>query len=180
MLNFIRKKAIGFTATAFSLMAMVLVMGAPAYALNVDQNRIVSARVYPYQMVHYYRLTVNYNDPRISTGQLFGSLPKNAYILSIDADVTTAFNAVTTNVLTIGATSANANEISASGTLAPGTLGIQHLTTAAGLGVAVTGNPTYQNSNGDVGLYVKYTQTGTAATAGSVTIVIAYVPNNDM
>lgn len=153
-------------------------MAIPAYALSVDQTKIVPARNYFLQEVHYYRLTINFNDPRIATGQLFGGLPNGSYIMAIDADVTTAFNAGTTNAITIGITSASANEVVASGITA-GTIGVYHLTTAAGLGVAVTGVAGNQTVNG-VPLYAKYAQTGTAATAGSVTIVITYMPNNDM
>lgn len=152
----------------------------PAAALNVDQNRIPQTRIFPYQMIHYYRLTINYNDPRIGTGQLFGYLPAGSYILSIDADVTTAFNAGTTNYVTIGATQASANEIVGNSTLTAGTAAVSHLTTAPGLGLVVTDNATYQNTYGDVPLYAKFAQTGTAATTGSVTFVIAYIPNNDL
>lgn len=161
----------------------------PAYALYNDQTKKYLPRYYNGQIVQYYRFTLNWNDPNISTGQVFGALGCNAYILSIDADVTTAFNAATTNSVSIGVTSASANEIVAGGTssgtnIVAGSTGINHLTTAAGLGVIVTGNTSDQINNGPVPcyvpLYAKYAQTGTAATAGSVTVVIAYVPNNDM
>lgn len=171
--------ALGLTLALFGAAVM------PASALYNDQTRKYMPRQMPGQVVNYYRFTLNYNDPRINVAQLFGALPANAYVLSMDAYVTTAFNAGTTNVITIGATTA-ANEISASGTIAPATLGVQHLTTAAGLGLAVTGSNTYiVGATGGpippyVPLYVEYTQTGTAATAGQVTVVIAYVPNNDM
>lgn len=161
------------------------------YALNVDQTRIVPARTCQVgQNVCYYRLTINYNDPRIGTGQWFGTLPQNAYILRIDADVTTAFNAATTNLLTLGATAASANEIVADCSTATACIsdhtttiaaGISHLTTAAGLALAITGNTTYQTAlNGAVPLYAKYAQTGTAASTGSVTFVIEYTKNDDM
>lgn len=166
------------SAFRIGLLAFVAALGVasfaigPALALSVDQTRNPVVRQLTEQAVNYYRLTINYNDKDIGSGQFFGALPANAYILSIDADVTTAFNAGTTNVITLGTTASNANEVVASGITA-GTIGVYHLTSAAGLGLAVTSgvSPT---------LYAKYAQTGTAATAGSVTIVIAYVPNNDM
>jgi hypothetical protein len=34
-------------------------------------------------------------------------------------------------------------------------------------------------AEGGVGVFVKYAQTGTAATAGQAVFVIQYVPNND-
>ena len=171
-----------FTAALFSFVVGPII--GPANALYNDQTRKYLPRIIPEQAVQYYRFTLNFNDPNISTGQVFGALGCNAYILTMDAYVTTAFNAGTTNVVTVGATSASANEIIASGTITPGSTGVQHLTSAAGLGTAITSNATYQQNGGVVPcyvpLYAKYAQTGTAATAGAVTVIIAYVPNNDM
>lgn len=163
----LRDSVLGF-AVAAALIGLSL---APAAALQVDQTRNPVVRQLSEQAVNYYRLTINFNDQNIGSGQFFGALPANAYILSIDAYVTTAFNAGTSNTVTIGTTKSSANEIVASGITA-GTIGHYALTSAAGLGLAVTNgvSPT---------LYAKYAQTGTAATAGSVTIVIAYIPNND-
>lgn len=156
------------------------VVNAPAYALYNDQTRVFNPRLFSEQEIHFYRFTVNYNDPNIGTAQKFGSLPANAYILSIDAHVTTAFNAGTTNYLSIGVTT-SANELvaqtGANASVTMNSATVQHLTAAAGLGLAVTGNGTYTGS--PVNLYVKYAQSGTAATAGSVTVVIAYIPNMD-
>ena len=71
-----------------------------AFALNVDQNRQVPTRLLITQQVHYYRLTVNFNDPRISTAQKFGRLPSNAFINRVACHVTTAFNASTVGLST--------------------------------------------------------------------------------
>lgn len=152
---------------------------APASALVTDPNKNFPARTCEEsQQVCYFRVTINWNDPRISTGVWFGTLPKDAYILAIDAYVSTAFNAGTTNVVTLGATT-TANEIVASGITA-GTPAVYHLTTAAGLATQVTSNATYQTAlNSAVPLYAKYAQTGTAATAGAVTIVLTFAKNND-
>lgn len=160
-----------------------------AFAISNDPNRTFPPRDLHSEAVHFYRATINFNDPRIATGQQFGALPNNSYILAIDSQVTTAFNAATTNVLTIGVTAASSNELVADGASATANIsnntttiatGIRHLTTAAGLGVTITGNTTYQNgSGGGVPLFAKYTQTGTAATTGSATIIIAYIPNID-
>jgi len=150
----------------------------PAFAISIDPNKTIPARQAPTAQVNYMRATVNYNDRSISSGVWAFTLPANAYIMSIDAYVTTAFNAGTTNTVTVGATT-TANEIVASGITA-GSTGVYHLTSAAGLGLAVTGNSTYQTqANSAIPVYFKYAQTGTAATAGAVTIVITYVPNND-
>lgn len=154
-----------FLLSAFAISA--------AFALSVDQTRIMSKRDLSLQAMHYYRLTLNYNDPNISTGQAFGALGQNWYIYAIDCHVTTTFNASTTNVVTFGTTKANANEVMGSGDLNEASATVQHLTSALGLGLNAT-------SAADVTLYAKYAQTGTAATQGSVTCLIEYSPNNDM
>ena len=154
-----------FVLSAFAITA--------AFALQVDQTRIFPARQLTEQALNYYRLTVNFNDQNIGLGQQFGTLPVSAYVYAIDCHVTTAFNASTSNAVTFGTTKANANEIVASGISgAPLATGILHLTSAAGLGLAVTAGVSAP-------LFVKYAQTGTAATTGSLTCVIEYAPNND-
>jgi len=164
------------TLLAFALALLPL---APAVALITDPNKIIPERSCPGNNVCYYRVTINFNDPRISTGVWFATLPKGAFVLSIDAQVTAAFNAATTNVVTLGTTQAAANEIVATGITA-GTLGVYHLTTAVGLGLTATNNVAYQTAiNGNVPMFAKYTQTGAAATAGSVTIVVTTIKNND-
>lgn len=159
--------------TAAALVS-VFAIGA-AFALNVDQTRTMVKRYDPTNYhPNYYRVTINYNDPGISAGQAFGALGQNEFIRAIDCHVTTAFNASTTNVLTFGTTKASANEIVQSGQItASSTTARQALTSAIGLGVNAT-------SAGDVTLYAKYAQTGTAATAGSMMCVMETIPNNDM
>jgi hypothetical protein len=166
----------------------------PSYAVSEDPQVHAGTKIIPartcidIQSLCTIRVTVNYNDAFAGSAIWFATLPKNAYILSIDADTTTAWNAATTNLLTVGATRTSANEIVADGASATANIsnhtttiatGILHLTTAAGLALAITGNSTYQTqTDGAVPLYVKYVQTGTAATAGSTTLVITYVVNN--
>jgi hypothetical protein len=161
-----------FLRTAAALLLSALTVGA-AFALSVDQTRIFSKRDLSQQELHYYRLTINWNDPNISVGQAFGALGQNWYIHSIDCHVTTAFNASTTNVVTLGTTKTNANEVFGTSDLNEASATVQHLTSALGLGLNAT-------SAADVTLWAKYAQTGVAATAGAVTCVIAYAPNNDM
>jgi hypothetical protein len=170
--NAFRSAVAGLLMGVTTSLALLTPM-APALALTVDQTRNFPARLSPDQQLAYYRLTINFNDQNIGAAQQFGALPAGAYIYAIDAYVTTAFNAATTNVITIGTTKASANEIVASGITA-GTPGVYHLTAAAGLGLAVTSGASA------VPLFAKYAQTGTAATTGQVTILIAYAANNDM
>lgn len=151
---------------------------APAFALNSDPTKIIPAReCSDTQNVCYIRATINYNDPRISSGVWAFTLPANAYITQILGDVTTAFNATTTNSLTVGATPTGTDFVASTSITSAGIL---VLSSAAGIGLAATGNTANQTAiNGGVPVYFRYTQTGTAATAGSVTIVIAYAMNND-
>lgn len=162
-----------FRGTIAALVAMFAIGG--AYALSVDQTRTMVQRYDPDgYSPNYYRVTINYNDAGIGSGQAFGALARNTFIRSIDCHVTTAFNASTTNVLTFGTTKASANEIVQSGQItASTTTSRQALTSAIGLGVNAT-------SAADVTLYAKYAQTGTAASAGRMTCVIETIPDNDM
>ena len=157
-------------------LAVVALSAWGALALNVDQNRNTVARANQTQQTSYYRLTINYNDSNISTAQKFGRLLQNTFISNVACHVTTAFNAVTTNYVTLGTTSSPSeimNPSIATKSIAPGTLGYQQITAATSLGVSVT-------SAADVDLYAMYKQTGTAATAGAVTCILEFIPNNDL
>ena len=183
-------------ATAAAISMGLVFAPLMAWALQEDPQvysggKIIPPRVFYTQQVAYVRGTINFNDPNIGNGVWFASIPAGAYILSMDAYVTTAFNAASTNLLTIGATKTGADWLASSGANASVTLGstgLTHLTAAAGLGLAVTNNTSLQTGYNASGLspiaayvpvFARYTQTGTAATAGVVTVVIAYVQNND-
>lgn len=165
---------------ALSVALTAFVFTVPVLALTSPPS--FSPRELPLQTTHYFRKTVNFNDANISAGVKFAAIPQNAYITGIRCYVTTAFNAVTTNVLTIG-TTATGTDILAGGTTAntncnPASTGNQPLDSAAGIGLGVTAG-TATGAQGGFDLFVRYTQTGTAATTGKVTYVISYVPNND-
>lgn len=145
-------------------------LAASAFALNVNQNNDLPARLLGTQQVSYYRVTVNFNDPNISTAQKFGTLPQLSFIDDVKCEVTTAFNAGTTNVFTLGTTT-TATEIVNAGDMSEASTGVTQVTRGWGRGLTASGDTT---------LYAKYTQTGTAATAGAVTCVIKFIPNNDL
>lgn len=152
---------------AFTVFALT---GIGALALNVDQNRTIPARLNTTQQVSYYRVTVNFNDPNISTAQRFGTVPIGSFFTDVKCEVVTAFNAVTTNVLTFGTTT-TATELVAAGDVDELTAGVYTATRGLGRGLTAAA---------EVGLYAKYTQSGTAATAGVATCVFAFIPNNDL
>lgn len=172
---------LNFKGRMGALALLGLVIGGTA-AVALTSPPSYPPRQLPLQTSHYFRKTVNFNDANIGAGVKFGALPQGVYITSIRCFVTTAFNAGTTNVLTLG-TTATGVDILAGGVTAntncnPASTGNQPLDAAAGVGMTVTaGTPT--GSTGGFDLFVRYTQTGTAATAGSVTYVITFVPNND-
>lgn len=128
-----------------------------------------SARQYHEQLVHYARFAVNYNDAGIASGVAKQTLPAGAIVLNTDVLVTTVFNAATTNVLTVGLNGATANNLVGSGDV--------NEASAQMFGSIV---PTAtQPLSADTPIYVKYTQTGTAATTGAAVVIVKYVPNND-
>jgi hypothetical protein len=131
-----------------------------------------TARQLPYQVSHFLRFTVNFNDASIAAGVGKQTLPKGAIITGTDVYVAAAFNAATTNVLTVGTnTPANNNIVAAADadeTTIALTKGIKPTGTALGPLAA------------DAQVFAMFTQTGAAATAGSAVVIISYVPNTDL
>lgn len=123
------------------------------------------------QQVHYIRFTVNYNDTGISSGVVKGTIPADAQIVGILANIQTVFNAATTNVLTLGTTSA-ATQYVAAGDLDETAAATTQIAPSAAWG-------SVSRPSVDTDVYVKYAQTGTAATTGKATFVISFVPHND-
>ena len=68
-------------------------------ATNTQQT---NARQYPYEMVHYVSFTANFNDTGIATGVGKQYIPAGSLVLGTDVYIDTAFNAGSTNVLTVG------------------------------------------------------------------------------
>lgn len=127
------------------------------------------ARFQSRQVVNTWRKQVNFNDAGIgATAGVAGiMLPIGAFILRVMVEIVVAFNAVTTNVLTVGS-NATANNIVAAGDVDEAAVGIYDVT--RGLGRSLT-------AAADTLVSVKYTQTGTAATTGQAEIVIIYEAN---
>lgn len=119
-------------------------------------------RLTQYQMPHYFRKRVNFNDANIAAGVLMGTLPAGAMLVWQAVRVNTAFNAGTTNALNVGTTAGGTQlftDVASAGARAPA---------VANLSFAV-----------DTDIFVAYAQTGGAATAGQADIVIGFAPNND-
>lgn len=124
------------------------------------------ARQDPRQVTNTLKKTVNYNDPGIGSGVAFANwLPKGAFITSVQTEVVTAFNAGTTNVLTVGTNATSYNNIVSSSDVTEGTPGVYSSTGGLGRSLA---------NSADAQVFAMFAQTGTAATAGQAVIVITY------
>lgn len=104
-----------------------------------------------------------------ANGITIGTLPNGAVILRTSVFVTTAFNAATTNVLTVGRVG-GLEDLMASATAVAGTAGAKVQN-----GRATGVNPV----SGDTNVQVRYTQSGTAATAGRALVVVEFYPAAD-
>lgn len=124
-----------------------------------------NARELPWPALAYISKSFAYNTTGIDTDQtvVVGQLPEGARIFDCVVVTTTAFDAASTNVISIG-TGSSTNEYLSAVDIT--NLGGAVITTAK-RGLVV---PT-----GGVVVYAKYGQTGTPATTGAATIVLSYI-----
>jgi hypothetical protein len=125
-----------------------------------------SARDNGSQNVQTISKTVAFNTIGIGTSDTVkvGRVPAGAQLLPTVVNVTTAFNAATTNVMTVGTSAGSDADIVAASDFDETALGGTLVNRGLGITFAV-----------DTDIYVKYTQSGTAATAGVAQIVIPFV-----
>jgi len=109
---------------------------------------------------------LNYNTTGASSGVKIGTIPANAVVQSWRATVETAFNAGTTNPITIGTTATGA-EIAAAASITSGTAGSYTGSPAAAAG--------WKQQTADQAVYCSYIPTGAAASAGKAIIVLHYI-----
>lgn len=120
----------------------------------------------PRQVVNTLKKTVNFGDAGISTGVAFdNSLPMGAVILQVIVEIITVFNAVTTNVLTVGTNSTTFNNIVAATDVNELAVGVTNVTRALGQSLTAAAA---------LAVYAMYTQSGTAATTGQAMITITF------
>ena len=100
-----------------------------------------------------------------SSAVAIATIPAGAQIVNINIDVTTAFNAATTNTVTVGKTG------SAAAFVASTSVG-----SAGRASVATTGvySAWADTGTSDISATITYSQTGTAATAGAARVTIVY------
>lgn len=110
-----------------------------------------------------------FNTANIANGVKVATIRASArhpVLLEVWAEVITAFNAATTNVLTFGTDAASANQILAAADITEGTPGFYPANAAV----------KFLRITADTDLYVKYTQSGTAATTGNALIYVNVTP----
>lgn len=177
--------AAGIALSVLAASVLVLAPIANAQVITSTTNpRQPGPRQFQTQQTHFIRATLTFGMcvqvSNACTAKLAGaSLPYNSIVKAVTAYVYTAFNSTTSDVIILGTTSANANEIVSS------TVNIHAQSTVAATVVATafnsTGNTVAQSgTNGGLDLWVKWTAgTGNTATAGLVSLVIEYFPPID-
>lgn len=106
------------------------------------------------------------------TETVIGTLPANSQIIDINVDVSTAFNAGTTNTMDLGdgTTSglyADNLDVSSAGR-------VRAVSDVSQIGNLV------DIGTSDVALTATFNQSGSAATAGVAQVTVLYVPNNNL
>jgi len=100
-----------------------------------------------------------------ATAVTIATIPAGAQIVDINIDVTTAFNAGTTNTVTVGTSASAAAYVTSTS-----------VGSAGRASVASTGVYSAWANTGtsDVSATITYSQTGTAASAGAARVTIVY------
>lgn len=127
-----------------------------------------TARQDPRQVVNTLKRTLNFNDSDVAQAAIGtlpsgNDLPQNAQVLDVTVQVVTAFNAATTNQLTLGTNSNSWNNFIVNTDVNLAATGVTSV--KRGAGAVFT-------SGSDTALYAVFTQSGTAATAGQAIITV--------
>lgn len=137
-------------------------------ATNVPGN---TARDNTPQVTNTFRKTLNFADAgAFANGLPVFILPAGALVKASSVDVSAAFNAGTANDVTLGTNPTAYDNILTSAQIAAGTQGVKR-------GLAPTVR--VDQITAPTMVYLKTNLTGTAATAGQLTIVVEFIPNRD-
>lgn len=127
--------------------------------------------------IMYLRRTVSFDTPYADVvggantyGVPIGAMEAGCVPLYCHVTIETAFNAATTNVLVVGTVDDDDGFATTAGTV-PGTVGFKGNQTGALTGIPLASNKV---------VYVKYTQTGTAATTGKATVVMTFANKQEV
>lgn len=176
-----------FAAAGIALSTLAVAGLIPAYAqvaptTSTDPRQPVP-RIFPSQQVAYSRTTFAFNSctqaSNVCTVKIKNaSLPYNAVILRVTANVYTAFNSTSTDVFTLGTTSANANELVSSG-CSIHAQGLVSCTVLAGASTAIGASTAQSGSNGGFDMFMKWTGGGGTPSTGLMSLIVEYVMPND-
>ncbi len=119
--------------------------------------------------VHFIARTVNFDDDTtaggLAAGFLMGTLPKGALIVTAGGNIETAFNAGSTNILSIGIEGdSGLDDLATSSTFTEGTPG--------GYSAAFPRAPLTANKD----VYASYIWTGSTPTTGKAHCAVTYIP----
>lgn len=107
--------------------------------------------------------TIAYTD---SSAVTIGTIPANAQIINVNIDVTTAFNAGTTNTVTVGKTGSAAAYVTSTSVGSAGRASVATTGVYSAWANVGTSDVDYAT--------VTFSQTGTAASAGAARVTIVY------
>jgi uncharacterized membrane protein len=107
--------------------------------------------------------TIAYTDTSAIT---IGTIPANSQIINVNIDVTTAFNAGTTNNVTVGKTGSAAAYVASTAVGSTGRASVATTGVYSAWANVGTSDVDYAT--------VTFSQTGTAATAGAARVTIVY------
>lgn len=127
------------------------------------------ARQDPRQVSNTLRYEFNFATPGLAAGVQIGVLPQGAFITLEMLEIVQAFNAGTTNPITVGTVGAAYNNLLAAGENTPATPAV-YVAPATRLGRSLT-------AAGDTPVFLKYTPTGAAATTGIGILVLEFEGN---
>ena len=157
----------------FSLLATA------AFALTVPPT--FSPRMFQTQQVHYMRFTVNFNSCTLASGTCsfkVGAIPYNSWLTDIRQQITTSFNSGTTDTVGIGTATGGVTLVAAQSV--HGAAGDAAALTVVHPGITSTGNGIASTgAEGGFDIWVTYTQTGSAPTAGTAVYLLTYAAPND-
>lgn len=124
----------------------------------------------PRQVINTLKRTLNFNDADIAKAAFDNALPKSSFVTQVQAEIVTAFNAGSTNPITVGTNGpATYNNLLASGDITAATPAVYQISAAstAKLGRAFA-------ASADVPVFATYIPTGTPVTTGVAVIVICF------
>lgn len=180
-----------FSRKLIAGLAVLIGLSTLAYGLTVPPS--ISPRRVPWQTTTHYRWTINFNDVGstvVGGAAKIGAVPAKAFVSRIYCYVTNVWqNGAGNNFLGLASTSAGTAAgvgdwlNGATGTTSScvlTTAGYQPITTAVGLGLAVTSPATPTGSSGGFDIFYKLYSSAGTPTVGQVTVVFEYVPDDDM